>query len=469
MAAPQYELDHDLHERIDAAARALAAPPDARSSMAAARDALALLRALVAGSEPVRQPDGVRRALWRALALLDSGALTCRHTTSGGDAQMRLGELCGLAAMRTALRCPASALSCSALWRGDSDVTADRRPVAQYTASDALSALRVLRNDMTECTLDEGLYQYCVALERRLAELIFYTHPARVHDAIDYRVTVDRAPDTYRGSQALLDVAWACLRGIYARILEAGALLHAAPEPAPDDAERAALGRLWALLRAAAGALSSDEVSTALKRHYVAQQLRPGDVELYRLAHRGIMPNAEGVMQAVSEPARMAAAMEAATLTVPRAIERHAEQFEPGAPEPQLLSLALFDMLCIGTGMTAVGFGAGLAFAEQEVRADPDRLLRMSHTRPLLAQMFNHWQLVVRGRVVRYNSLLRSLYHWLVAVRSEADARGPAAEADYVLAIVSDRGFYARLMAAAFPAEPAPAVAEAPPDTIEFE
>lgn len=481
-AVPQDDHDAFFAQALDGALEALATPLGSAASMEPVFAALTLLQDLASTAAP---SDEARRALWRAMALADLRSLTFCHASTDG-ATMRQGELGGLAALRCALACDGgSALSCTQLWRGTADVTKDRRAIGTYTAAEVLRALHVLRGELTEAVFDVGLYQYCVALEHRVAELLFFGHSAATWDAIAFCVEVDAMPGTYRASQTFLDTVWTAFRGIYAKIVRCGPL-QAQPAPAPpDDAEAAALARLWTLLRQTAAAIGSDEVSSVLRTTYVAQKLRPGDRELHSLAHHGITPNADGIMQATCDPARLSAALAGAALSVGRAIEKAGERHVPGAPEPQLLSLALFDTVCIATSMSACGFGVMFGRPETAVQADYDSVWRISHRRPMVVQMFNHWQLLHAGQMQRCDSLLRALYHWATTVCSLHDARGDDDDTmDAVSAVMLDRGFYARLMAAALPGrivdEPAPpppppastdrAAAAAPaPVVIEFD
>lgn len=401
----------------------------------------------------------LRRALWRAIALTDPDTLARVHLgVLPGKERICLGELAALAALRLALliwddTSAAATATASTLWMPDADVSA-QTPVAQYSTLTLMRALQVLREEFTRCTLSNELVQYCEALEARAAALLFFTWPDAVHDSLDLCVPTDetndqRTPMMFRANAALLEIVWCSFSGIYRRVLHGAALMSMGEAWPISDPEQRGLARLHDWFLRKAGEMMADESSMVLKRIYPRLQLRPGDIELFRLRHHGIMPDIAGVLQEVCEMGRMADIMRESELPISVVLQRVLPAVRPGEPEDPLASLAMYDLLDVVTRESgSAAFGLAFAAPETKVLDDPDSVHRLSYSVPMVLQVFNHWQFARNGTLYMLNSFLRALYAWLSAVHDiQEERRGAELTGDVVDLVHQQTSAYFELQA----------------------
>jgi hypothetical protein len=393
------------------------------------------MRAIIENPTEVGQPAETRAAIWRALALLEPNQIAVLHMFSRQDERMCLGELAALGALRLATRAaPTLRATASVLWPdGQADVAADT-PVCQYTVTQFVRALQALRDAMTRRCYSEALVSYCQELERRGGLLLFYTWPESVCDCAPLRQPVTggaAAPQQqhqYAPSDQLRQLVWCSFTGIYRRLLQGGAYMEMRYIGAVTAEEMAALRGLHDWFTRRAAGMISDESSVVLRRLYPQTQLRPGDAEIVRFTRRGMMPNAAGVLQYASEPGRMAAIMSQAEVPLALALRHGLPTLKLGAPEPVEVGLCMAELLDVLTRECGrAAFGLSFCISEPDLRTDPDSVREHAYSYPVVAQVFNHWQILYRDVMFVYNSFLRALYAWLhtmceLAAQPDCDA-----------------------------------------------
>lgn len=365
-------------------------------------------------SDQIDNPFAMRTRIWRALALSSVDSVARIHYGPHMHQQkMCIGHLLSLAALRLSLK------ACNAEERTASQIgcpfleVAPAISLSDYTVTNVVAALQVLREETTRCCFSMALVAYCEALEARCAALIFYTWPEQVHDLVKMRR--DAEGGGFRCCKEFVHIVWCSLLGIYRRFLHACAIIPPTPDVAPiSDSEHEGYEKLRQWFLARAKAMITDEPSRMLQFVYPASQLRPGDVELTRLKCRGIMPTTIGVMQATLEPGRMAAIISEKELPLGTILQRDLDSVEAGKPEPMQVGLCMCELLDVLTrDVGAAAFCKAFAFHEQLLAQNPDYIYRLCIDRPLMVQVFNHWQFAYRGQLYMLNSFLRSLYMWL--------------------------------------------------------
>jgi hypothetical protein len=416
------------------------------------------------GAAEQQQPDEPAQAwaadcdlaLWRALALSSTEDIAYRFRSSGltGDEDLCIGELVSMAAFRLSTRSEdarrLAAHTATQLWKPAVDVAPDVA-VGCYTASEMSGALLLLRKAVCACAYSDHINHYIGALTRRAAELVLLRWPAQVHDAPLLRKAVPGQPQAFECAQEFVVDLWTTLSAVYRRVLFAVSIgLRRQEMPPPDAAEARKLEALKAFLLQRVETLKLHQPAAIMKNVYPETQLRPGDTERVRASTQEIMPRPLGIINATSEPARMQRIASAAERALGATILEELRPFAAGQTEPPVLGLCLCELVeILSNGCGQSSFARAFSVTEPEMFHNGDSIaatLAAVRDRPIVVQVFNHWQVAYLSTLYVYNSFLRALLDWLGRARAEYVSGKPERLQDHIgLAFLSKGSVYCEM------------------------
>jgi hypothetical protein len=322
--------------------------------------------------------------------------------------------------------------------------TARGLPFVRYSPAQIVDALDVLRNAFYQCHYDDGLQRYVELLEMAAAWTLYCERPFDATQQYDTdRVLVSDTllsdhvvgtryddPVYERANATFCSAVWPTLLGAHRLIIgardigDANVDVHqtdmAAAELVPDaDAVRA---RVRSLLAVCASNHYID-ASVSLREHHMVAHMRPGDREVHKLAHPSTSKSDGGIVSDSLGDARMKLINAELQLSPMDGVRRHLEALQAADAGPTGMRLRgrepIWFGACLHDLLDMVTQGApGNEWAEHysrrasDVRADPREMLFASQQRPLVVQLFNHWQLVYDRRVYWFDSALLSYVAW---------------------------------------------------------
>ena len=320
-------------------------------------------------------------------------------------------------------------------------------PVGLYTSKQMVDALRHLCSCLNELPYDPQLNVYVLQLEMRSAMLLTTVETALVHDWHDYRSVVQESVsgvDTlYKISDILLSTLASASVAIYARLLVAQCLPSVKAHELdiePISREMSQALRRWFADRASR---QTSRVSNEwLRDRYIEMCLWPGEREFYRLEnprdttattlsilkkHRDLVDTGSvDIDRSVIKSRRtvqyamIVASAERAPCDV---IERDLSS-EPGERESPLLQLALVQALALEAQKQWNGTDwFDYCSLARDIDAQIEAFL-LEPDVPRVAQIFHHFQVVWRGRIVWYDSFIEAVCVWFqLMARQRGDLR----------------------------------------------
>lgn len=405
-------------------------------------------------------PEDYDLQLWRALALCSVDEIAyCFKSMSLSNDELCLGQLVSLAALRLVLQSASAAelarQTATKLWKSTVDPAHDVA-VALYTASEMSDALMLLRKECVVCTYCNQISLYLGALAYRAAELVTMRWPDAVHDKPALRTEVQ--PGVFECSSLFVSQMWTTLSAMYRRVLHATATgLQPQAVEKPSAEEQRDLDKLKAFLLERVRKLKLHKVAYVVRSAYAETQLRPGDMEMTRHTSQEIMPRPLGIIKSTSEPARMEKIASAGETPLGTTLLAELPALVPGSPESALLSLCLCELMeVLSNSCGQASFGSAFAVVEPDIFRTGSSLqatIAATDDRPVVLQVFNHWQLGYRSKLYMYNSFLRALLAWLRMVRAEYESGKPERLQDHIgLAFISQQSIYNELIKALAPA-----------------
>jgi hypothetical protein len=302
-------------------------------------------------------------------------------------------------------------------------------PVLQYGPAQVVDALMLLRNAVATCAYHDEVLAMVELLEMAAARLMHRPRlydPARVLDAgaalVSDTVLSDhvREADSDQVSEyvtpAFVSIVWPSVAGLHRRIDAARSFgSENVDAPPPIDARWLAVARAHLLAMAAGNAYS--DAAPSLRECYMLMHARPGDKELYMLTKPGSSMSDAGIVASTLGDARVKAINAGMSLTPITGVRTWLESAAAAAsaPEPGSFGLCMHDLLAMTTGHVPGGqWGDHYSRRARDlaVVGGHAEALEMSMWRPMLVQLFNHWQLLYARRVFWYNSALHAYAAW---------------------------------------------------------
>lgn len=285
-----------------------------------------------------------------------------------------------------------------------------------------------------ELRYDESLVAYIFQLEFQAAMLLLYANNSLVHATPEYRKPADGEEGVdalYKSSETLLMTCCAASVALHARLITAQCLPRATLEELelpPMNASDSQALRKWFVERA--GRCITRLASDWLRDRYVESCLWPAEREFYKIENpKDSTATTISVLKRYRDPStadtgdgdrsiikarrgvQYAGIIEDAQRSQAEIIERELSA-EPCAVESRLLQLALVEM----TSMDAIKHWKMTDWFEYCTLArDLDtqyESFSYDQERPRIVQIFHHFQLVWKRRVVWLNSYVEALVYW---------------------------------------------------------
>ena len=397
----------------------------------------------------------LRLRLWHEFTVCDINFLCDRHYDPESDykdyfcfGSLIFRAITNLSAMMAKAGCHHTELVAVDMpfCRDNSLCLQTRTPIANYTPAQLADALLLLRNQIVSCVLDTALVQYVELLEmtismwlhniRRVDDVSEEQQDAALGEHPQHRNTIDNSllvnyvaiqdedqtePVLYHQvTDRFVDLAWASLLGIHRRIMSAQCFGHYCEEPLaskPEAHSRAWLCAVRDYLLQVCVRNTYVESSQTMKEDYVLLHARPGDRELYMLVKPGSSMSVQGIVSESLGDARVLAINKDITMSPIVGVKTHLQSlkrdFSDYSAEPLWFGLCLYDMLSMHTtGDAGASWSQYYARRDPQIRASSEEALFCADNRPILCQLFGHWQLVYRGRVHWYNSALMAYVAW---------------------------------------------------------
>lgn len=362
-----------------------------------------------------------RRQAWDALAIVPSETLSAQNYAPHArkTPPVCLGTVCFLAVMRlTWLRgvafdgvdnttslddlpfCVRHRLSCAD----------PARPVADYSMSELIACVQALRTGFTQLPFHTDIVALVELCEMVCARMIFETGTSAVFDLHTDGVCFQCADDEYMATGEFHRMMWPSFIGFQRRLLVRRVLPENVDDPPVDhDAMR----RLCDWVDQKSREVVYNDASPSLKRFYVRMHLRPGDREIHQMQKPGVTTSEAGVVADTLADTRMAQINPRTNLSPSAGISEHLPRWSyANQPEPMELGFCLYDFFEMVTqGMPGCSWNKH--YARPELALEMEEVQRATRDRPMVVQLFTHWQVVFANRIYWFNSAVASITFWL--------------------------------------------------------
>jgi hypothetical protein len=156
--------------------------------------------------------------------------------------------------------------------------------------------------------------------------------------------------------------------------------------------------------------------SDSVANQFFESCLAPGEREVYKMEKPTESNSATAILVAYRQASAYTDMQNACSRSIKSIFDAELNK----EPESQLLQLALSEVLDLYMRSIIRGSWHTFRFFESEI-GDRYTELTMIALRPVLVQLFNHFQLLYKGRLYLYNSLKDSLVAWLMIMREDFD------------------------------------------------
>ena len=378
-----------------------------------------------------------RIRVWTALAMVDSETLSAQNYAPHAKQSpaVCLGELCFMAALRltwlhttqrldqgsiaTLPFCARHRLSCA-------DAS---RPIIDYSVSELIACVQAMRTGFTQLPFHSNLVELVELCEMTCARLVFETGTRDIFDLplAPIGPCCEVASGEYATTGEFYSMMWPSFVGFHRRLLVRRLLPTNVDNP-PVDHE--AMRRLCDWIQRKSKEVVYQDASPSLKRYYVRMHLRPGDREIHQMQRPGVTTSEPGVVSETLADARMAQINPRTNMSPADCIAKMLPEWSYHAqPEPMELGFCLYDFLEMVT-QGSPGCSWNAYYARPELAVSADEVQRLTRERPMVVQLFSHWQVVYANKVYWFNSAVASITFWLflMARVQSGDAHTESAE-----------------------------------------
>jgi len=394
-----------------------------------------------------------RDEAWTALGMVASETLSAQNYAPIGKqaAPVCLGTLCFMSVMRITwliamqqdrghedttslaqlLFCARHRLSCA-----DPD-----RPLLTYSMSELVACVQALRNAFIQLPFHAELNTLIDLCEVVCARMLFETGTCQVFDIADNSLRTAHGDNEYSATNEFICMMWPSFVGFRRRLLVRRLFPTNVDQPAVD---RDAMSRLCAWLQAKSNEIVYQNASPSLKRVFVRMHMRPGDREISQMQRPGVTLSDAGVVADTLAESRMAQINPRVNLSPTECIRLHLGEWSyDGPPEPLELGICIHDFMDMIT-QDAPGCGWSAYYSRLELCVEMDEVQRMTLDRPMVVQLFSHWQVVYANRVYWFNSIVASITFWLFLMEGAAQQKWTSQSAEYNSACRSE--FYTDML-----------------------
>jgi hypothetical protein len=349
------------------------------------------------------RPRESRAEFWAAICNLDPILSARKHHSING--LFCLAEVMSLAALRlTFLFGRSPDKTATDLYNNSVDV-APTKFVSHYSQAEYISALQRLRAVFITTVYSQRLLTYSYALEIRGAELIFQQWSESTLCLPKFRMPVAESTIFYETNDVFNTLVWTTFCGINTAFLRIPDQLQFIDMPPPSDETLQTIERVKTWLLEKAGAIDDPTPSTALRAHFAALCIRPGDIQSARF--RGKITSDVPLYvcaerQSIAEMGRIN--------EVPRTpfhviILQQLPKLKPCVEQESAeLGLALADM--IDMFLKNTDFFAKYCAPHLVVQRRWPMVRALGKRWPVLVQVFHHWQLLANDQIYVTNSFM---------------------------------------------------------------
>ena len=341
-------------------------------------------------------------------------------------------------------------------------------PLIQYSPAQLVDAVDVLRNAFCSCPYSQELQQYVELLEMAAAWHVMFDRPyhqssfldvgaALVSDSLlaehvwhdddpiapDHPINPDpadpaawgawaaggdggNAPVYERTTGTFVHAMWGPLLGMHRTIFEARCFADENVELNSDHSRLSAdwLEPVVESLLTLCAANTYVDMSPSMRECFMLMHMRPGDRELFRLVNPSSSSSDVGIVSTSLKDARIKDINVQSLLSPIEGVQNFLKGLQRPltlesvsrdlyAREPVWFGLCLHDLLDMST-QDAPGNSWAQFYSRRarDVKADAREARFAADQRPILVQLFNHWQLMYRGRVYWFNSALMAYTAW---------------------------------------------------------
>lgn len=334
------------------------------------------------------------------------------------------------------------------------------RPIVDYSMSELVTCVQVLRTAFTQLPFHTQLVELIELCEMACARMLFETGNDRVFDIRDGDVRTEVEAGEYVATNQFHCMMWPSFIGFHRRLLVRRLLPTNVDEPPVDDD---AMLRLCRWIEAKSREVVYQDASPSLKRYFVRMHLRPGDREINQMQKPGVTVSDAGVVADTLADTRMAQINPKTNLSPAECIKQQLPAWSYAhQPEPVELGFCLYDFFEMIT-QDMPGCGWNRYYARLELAVEMEEVQRVTRDRPMIVQLFSHWQVVFDNRIYWFNSVIASITFWLFLMSQAQQKRWISHSQEYNAACRSN--IYTELVDVVVHNQSTRADLEVPPNT----